>query len=516
MNVKSKIWALPIVSTLVFCLGLGASSVIATKALRSIDLTASLDYPLLDITKTLNIEIAAITDGLRDAVAEGDRARIGQIEEQAGRVRTRLATLRSLAGQEATGVRVLKEFDDYFAPALSAARIMLEMEQGDAQGVVGRMQEAQSMLKTDLAQTGERAQHQFQAGIAGSANGVRDVLSAMVLTALAVVVGLVAISWFIVGVIWRQLGGEPEYACAIARAVAAGDFSMEIRAEGDDSLLAALREMRARLANLVGGIKTSADTIASASAEIARGNADLAGRTASQADSLDSTGRAMKELTATVHQNAASVSEANGLVDDATNVAMRGGEVVDGVVATMGDINASAKKIVDIIAVIDGIAFQTNILALNAAVEAARAGEQGKGFAVVASEVRNLAQRSASAAREIKALIGDSVGRIAAGSALVDEAGRTMRQIVESVRMVEATMRKIRDAGQRQIAGIEQIGQAIASMDDMTQQNAALVEEASAASEALSAQTLQLAGALQVFKLEASTRPVAPLLALTV
>ena len=325
----------------------------------------------------------------------------------------------------------------------------------------------------------------------------------MVLSALIVIAVLVAISWFMVRTIWQQLGGEPAYARTIAQAVAAGDLSMEIHTDAGDSssLLAALKEMRNRLSTLVGDIKASADAIASASSEIASGNADLASRTESQASNVDRTTRAMAELTGEVRQNAANASEASALVATANDIATRGGDVVGGVVTTMGDISASSKKIVDIIATIDGIAFQTNILALNAAVEAARAGEQGRGFAVVASEVRTLAHRSAAAAKEIKALIGDSVAKVGAGTVLVDEAGATMAQIVESVRKVQTIMVEIRDAGARQNAGIEDIGLAISSIDEMTQQNAALVEEASAAAESLTGQTGHLTDALAVFKL---------------
>ena len=341
---------------------------------------------------------------------------------------------------------------------------------------------------------------------------MRRVLSATIITALIVIATLIVVSWFVVRTIWQQLGGEPEYAREIARAVADGNLATDIRLEAGDqaSLLAALKEMRGRLANMVAGIKTSAETIALASSEIASGNADLASRTESQASRLENTARAMESLTDTVRANAASARQANQLVVSATDIATRGGEVVGNVVSTMGAINTSANKIVEIISVIDGIAFQTNILALNAAVEAARAGEQGRGFAVVAAEVRSLAQRSATAAKEIKELIGDSVSKVNAGTALVDEAGATMDQIVTSVRKVHDIMAEISEAGQRQSEGIEQIGQAIDDMDQMTQQNSALVEQASAAAESLTDQTGQLSGALAVFKLDEAPVPSSP------
>ncbi len=506
MSIKRRIWALPVISAIIFGLGAGASVTIANGALASITTTGTVDYPLMDAVKAVTLDIAAVTEGLTDAVTEGDKARIEQVGAQATKVRADLDKLGQIPGHAVTGARLKQEFDAYYAPALSSARIMLEMEQGDPQATVGKMQAALASLNADLAKTVDGAQRQFAAGIAASQASVRNTLVAMVASALAVLSALAITSWFVVRTIWRQLGGEPAYAREIAQAVAAGDLSMDIRIEsGDnDSLLVALNEMRLRLATLVAGIKSSADTIASASTEIASGNADLAQRTESQAANLDRTTRAMEALTGAVRENAASAGQANALVASATSIATRGGEVVGNVVATMGDIDASSKKIVDIIATIDGIAFQTNILALNAAVEAARAGEQGRGFAVVASEVRNLAQRSAAAAKEIKELIGDSVAKVGAGSALVGEAGATMEQIVDSVRKVQLIMREIADAGARQHAGIEDIGRAIGSIDEMTQQNAALVEEASAAAESLTGQTGQLTEALAVFRLQVS------------
>ncbi len=509
MSIKRRIWALPVISAVIFGLGVAVSAWLATGALDSIHTTEQVDYPVLSASKALASEVGDITDGLRDAVSEGDKTRIDQLDGQAAKVRERLAKLGTLAGMGATGKNLSAMFDAYYAPAVSAARIMLEVEEGDAQATVARMQSAQGVLNKELDRFAASAQTQFTDGIERSASSVRRVLVVTIATALAVIAVLALVSWFVVRTIWRQLGGEPEYARDITRAVAAGDLSMAIHTEPGDqhSLLAALRDMRDRLAGMVAGIKSSAGAIAGASTEIASGNADLASRTEAQAGSLEHTTRAVEALTDTVRANAENTNQANALVVAASGIATRGGEVVGSVVTTMGDINASARRIVEIIAVIDGIAFQTNILALNAAVEAARAGEQGRGFAVVASEVRNLAQRSAAAAKEIKELIGDSVAKVDAGSVLVGQAGVTMEQIVASVRKVHDIMAEISEAGQRQRVGIEQIGEAIDAMDHMTQQNAALVEEASAAAESLTGQTSQLTEALAVFKLAETGHP---------
>jgi len=336
---------------------------------------------------------------------------------------------------------------------------------------------------------------------------VRRVLTVTILMALIVIATLIGVSWFVIRTIWQQLGGEPEYAREITRAVAAGDLSMDIRLDAGDrhSLLAALQEMRTRLASMVSGIKTSAETIATASFEIASDNADLASRTESQAGSLEHTTRAVEALTDTVRTNAANTHQANTLVVSATDIATRGGEVVGNVVSTMGAINASAKQIVEIISVIDGIAFQTNILALNAAVEAARAGEQGRGFAVVAGEVRTLAQRSAAAAKEIKELIGASVQQVESGAGLVSEAGATMREVLQTVQRMHELMVEISHAGREQSAGIQQVHQAITQMDGVTHQNAALVEQAATAAQSLHEQAEALDHLVSIFKLDATT-----------
>ena len=509
MSIKRKIWALPAMATVIFSLGLLANGYLANTALDSISTTEKVDYPQLDSAKTLVLELRAINDALRDTVAEGDKARVAQIPAMAQAYQDRLTRFGQIPGQLAHGARLAQQFQAYIGPALSSARIMLEVEEGDAGAAVKKMQSALAVLDKDLARTNEQAQKQFAAGIVRSESNVRDALYVSFAVALIVIAALALVSYFVVKAIWEQLGGEPEYARDIAQAVAGGDLSMEIMVEPHDkgSLLAALREMRERLGGMVSGIKISAETIKTASTEIASGNADLASRTESQASSLDQTTRSMHSLTATVRQNNEHATEANSLVSSASQVATKGGQVVSEVVATMGDINASAKKIVEIIAVIDGIAFQTNILALNAAVEAARAGEQGRGFAVVAAEVRNLAQRSASAAKEIKALIGDSVDKVGTGTRLVDQAGVTMGQIVESVRKVADIMSAISVASHAQTAGISEIGAAIIDMDEMTQQNSALVEQASAAAESMRDQADELSRSLAVFKLADSAPP---------
>ncbi|WP_050461973.1 methyl-accepting chemotaxis protein [Herbaspirillum autotrophicum] len=329
------------------------------------------------------------------------------------------------------------------------------------------------------------------------------------LMAACIVIGLIMAVW-VARIVSRPL----QAAVDVAQRVADGDLTADIRSDSKDEtgqLMASLKAMNDSLLKIVTEVRQGTDTIATASNEIATGNLDLSSRTEEQASSLEETASSMEELTSTVKQNADNARQANQLAVSASEVAIQGGNVVGQVVDTMGSINDSSKKIVDIISVIDGIAFQTNILALNAAVEAARAGEQGRGFAVVASEVRSLAQRSASAAKEIKTLIDDSVEKVGTGSKLVAQAGTTMQEVVSSVRRVTDIVGEISAASQEQSAGIEQVNQAITQMDEVTQQNAALVEEAAAAAQSLQDQAGNLARVVSVFKLDnsvaAPTRP---------
>lgn len=330
-----------------------------------------------------------------------------------------------------------------------------------------------------------------------------------VIAAIAVLLGIVTAA-LISRSILRQLGGEPSAAQEMAAQIAEGNLTVSVRvAPGDrTSLMASLEAMREKLTSIVSGIKTSAESISVAAGEIAQGNQDLSQRTEEQAASLQQTAASMEELTSTVRNNTDNAREGSTLASAASATAASGGEVVQQVVATMQDISSSSMKVTEIISVIEGIAFQTNILALNAAVEAARAGEDGRGFAVVAGEVRTLAQRSATAAKEIKDLIEASVSHVTNGSQLVENAGQTMGEVVRSVKQVTDIMGEIASASSEQTKGIEQVNVAVTQMDEVTQQNAALVEQAAAAAQAMSDQAESLRAAVSIFRVDATQQAV--------
>ena len=360
-----------------------------------------------------------------------------------------------------------------------------------------------------LDTVGDKLVEQATSAIASARqNQKRAMLASIVAMGVILAAGIVGAAAFS-RAITRKLGGEPDDARRAAREIATGNLAVGLCVRPGDahSLMAAMHEMNASLARVVGQVRRSSDSIATGSGQIASGNADLSYRTEEQASALQQTCASMEQLGATVRQNADNAREASELATAACTIASRGGDVVGQVVETMQGINASSRRIGDIIGVIDGIAFQTNILALNAAVEAARAGEQGRGFAVVATEVRNLAQRSAQAAKEIKTLISDSVARVGHGSTLADEAGATMTQIVDAIRRVAGIVGEISTASAEQSAGVGQVGEAVIQMDRATQQNAALVEESAAAAESLTRQAASLVEAVAQFRLADGAAP---------
>jgi methyl-accepting chemotaxis protein len=495
---------------------------LVTIAAVGVSRMADIQTAMVNITKGNNVESSLASDmrlslddrmiALRNIVLLDDPA---QMRAQIDRVRMQE---RSYAVAE----KKLRETFAAFGIEDEESRLLAEiqkrgalaqplMDKIQALGLDNKNEEATKLLIGDL----RIVQEKWQAGLAAlvasekrqneeataaaddSYGFARNLMAG--LSAAAVLFG-VAIAL----VITRSITLPIQRAVSIAQTVAAGDLTSRIEVDGKDEtsmLLAALKSMNDSLAKIVGRVRAGTETISMASREITVGNQDLSSRTEAQAGSLEETASSMEELTSTVKQNADNARQANSLAASASAVASKGGAVIAEVVDTMGAINASSRKIADIIGVIHGIAFQTNILALNAAVEAARAGEQGRGFAVVATEVRNLAHRSAAAAKEIKTLIGDSVAKVESGTRLVDQAGATMSEVVDSVRRVSEIISEITAASGEQSSGIEQVNQAIIHMDGVTQQNAALVEQSAAAAESLQDQAAELAEVVGKFVL---------------
>ena len=483
---------------------------VETRLAQTMDLTvteralALRNLILLKEAKEIQIEVNRITEQEKKYVAAQDK--LSQM----------FASLQSTSADEKQLLDQIKQQADKAAPFIQrAAALALDGKQDEAYKLLRYefrpVQKQWWELVRKLIAIEEKQNVEGAAEAEAAYASARMVM--LIIGSLALVTSIIAALLITRGVT-RQLGCEPAEAAEIAGQIAAGNLAVQIDAKDNDkhSLLYAMRSMRDNLAQIVTQVHASTETIATAAGQIASGNLDLSSRTEQQASTLEETASSMEELTSTVRLNTDHARQANGLAESASDVAAKGGAVVAQVVDTMAAIDVSARKIVDIIAVIDGIAFQTNILALNAAVEAARAGEQGRGFAVVASEVRNLAQRSAAAAKEIKDLIGDSVDKVQAGNRLVEQAGSTMHEVVASVKRVTDIMSEIMMASQEQSSGIEQINNAVTQMDDVTQQNAALVEEAAAAAQAMQEQVNSLNQVVSVFRVEARSGGARPAL----
>ena len=503
MSVKNRIWMLPLLAILIFVVGIATVLAFSASTSKSIKELGSVDYPYLDTTTQFASQLEALGATIQGAVAEGDKKRLDEATDKAVGMRKTIASIKAIPGKGDVGENLGKLFEAYFSASNDTAQMFLGTKTGDQAAAVASMQGAQKALESGLKSMRDSARSHFDSGLSGAQGGVANSLYATLASALLVIVGLGVGSYFVIGSVWRQLGGEPEYARDVMRRIAAGDLSQDIKVQpgAGNSLLAAVRDMSGGLAAIVGEVRSGSSRMRSAAQEIASGNQDLSERTEMQAASLERTTARMHQLTETVQSNASNAHQASDLASSASTVASRGGSVVSQVVSTMEEINQSSKKISDIIGVIDGIAFQTNILALNAAVEAARAGDQGRGFAVVASEVRALAGRSATAAREIKSLITSSIEQVESGHRVAAEAGATVRHIVSNAERIAALMGDVSTATREQSAGVGEVGTAVHELDRATQQNAALVEQTSAAAASLSSQAGQLAQDIGFFKL---------------
>jgi len=490
-------------------LGLAAVSWTALGGVKDrVDTLAKSRAPQLKRVSDTQRDLTRLSLQLRHALLvktpEEQAAALKDVADTRRRIEAGLSEFESAVFSPAGKVasQALREKDKAFWPigeqtvGLISAGKKDEAFQMLASRLIPAQSEMLAVLEDEVArQNAALAQEATEAGV--MAERTRMELAG---AALLIALGLALLSWHVGAALRRRI----DLAKQVARRVGEGDLGTAIDDDSSDefsSLLDALRDMQGRLASVVLQVRTGVDGMATASSQIAQGNNDLSARTEQQASSLQQTAASMQQMTGTVRSNADSASQANQLATSASGVAVKGGEVVTQVVATMNEIQASSRKIADIIGVIDGIAFQTNILALNAAVEAARAGEQGRGFAVVASEVRSLAQRSAEAAREIKSLIGTSVDKVDAGSVLVAQAGQTMGEIVVQVKKVADLIGEITAASGEQTGGIAQVNTAVMHLDQMTQQNAALVEQSAAAAESLKTQASVLAQAVSVFRM---------------
>ncbi|MCE4554312.1 methyl-accepting chemotaxis protein [Roseateles cellulosilyticus] len=470
-------------------------------------------YQVLDAGQTMLLNMVNIETGLRGFVASGEERFLDPLKAGEADFGRAIQKAKELTSDNAAQQDRLGKLMDHHRQFMSVANSLMTLRRDVTSGKA-KLEDLQATFKEGRDKASMDA---FRAGVAefmGEESKLLEVRSqqlestsdttskVLIFGGLLMAALTVALGMTVIRSVFRQLGGEPGKAAELVGAVARGDLSIHIDvAPGDTtSLIARLADMRKSLADVVSGVRSNSESVATASAQISQGNLDLSQRTEEQASALQQTAATMDELGATVRHTADNARQANQLTGGASSVAARGGDVVGQVVDTMKNINESSKKIADIIGVIDGIAFQTNILALNAAVEAARAGEQGRGFAVVAGEVRTLAQRSAEAAKEIKTLITNSVEQVEQGTTLVDQAGQTMQEIVDAIRRVSDIVGEISSACSEQSSGVTQVGQAISQMDQVTQQNAALVEESAAAAASLKQQAEHLLSSVAVFK----------------
>jgi methyl-accepting chemotaxis protein len=512
MTFKHRIWLLPIMTAVIVTIGIAVNSQINSRTSAALKRVEHVQYPTVEAVRSIRAEVTQIQELLQRAVAEGDKDSIGTADQHASSIKDSLRTLATVDPESTLDDELRTGFERYYSSALSATRILLGAEQGDASSAIAQMQKNSEALMTLLTKSQEGALSEFRQLLSSGTENVQRNLIVSLVMAVVMIASLGIGSWILIGSVFRSLGGEPEAAVSIVRSIAGGDFTtaVSLRPGDDSSLLHGIETLRSKLGSLIMDVHRTSGAVELAAADINSGIDRLSTRTSEQAGSLEETASSMEEMTVTVKRNADNARHANQLATAARDQAERGGAVATRAVSAMSEINIASKRIADIIGVIDEIAFQTNLLALNAAVEAARAGEQGRGFAVVASEVRNLAQRSATAAREIKDLIKDSVAKVQDGSRLVDESGKHLNDIVAAAKKVADIIGEISSASQQQADGLDQVNSAISQMDEVTQQNAAMAEETSSVAATMKDQAKALTTVIAVFKVASAASSTAP------
>jgi methyl-accepting chemotaxis protein len=511
MRFKHQIWLLPIMTACIVTVGITINARISAGASSSLERAEQVQYPLVAAIQALRFDLGAIQNLLQQAVANSDRGALDKAGERFAEVHKTLQSLATMGpGGSELAQSIGREFDGYFSSAVKATKLVLGDGTGEISVAVHAMQQHSETLTALLDKENDDGVAQFRQLLSAATGGVHSTTTVSVATSITMLVVLALGSWLVISGVFRSLGGEPEEALSIMRRIVGGDFRQTQRTQvgNAESLLDHIARLQEQLGTVIREVRHSSMTVDSAAAQMDQSVMKLQDRTHSQAASLKQSAAGMRDMRGTVRQNADNARLAAELSGTARSDADSGGAVVQRAIVAVGGISTAAKHIADIIGVIDEIAFQTNLLALNAAVEAARASEHGRGFAVVAAEVRSLAQRCATAAREIKGLIQQSVDQVKQGAELVDETGRCLNGIVSSVGKAAAIISEIAAANQDQTRVVDQINSAVGDLDVMTQKNSAMVEEVTSVAEHVTRHARHLMQIVSAFQVDADDAPV--------